>query len=56
MSLLINELNGKRLALLKEAVPTLSRVAVLVNSTNPMSALGLRETEARCRCCCVPIA
>ena len=40
-----SELNGKRLELLKEIVPKLSRVSVLGNSTNPGNAQGLRETE-----------
>jgi len=39
------ELSGKRLALLKEAVPKLSRVAVLVNPRNPIAAIQLRATE-----------
>jgi putative ABC transport system substrate-binding protein len=39
------ELSGKRLELLKEIVPRLSRVAVLGTSTNPGSAQSLRETE-----------
>ena len=43
------ELSGKRLELLKEAVPKASRVAVLWNATNPVAALQLRETEAAAR-------
>jgi putative ABC transport system substrate-binding protein len=39
------ELNGKRLELLKEIVPRLSRVAVLGTSTNPGNAQALKETE-----------
>ena len=39
------ELNGKRLELLKETVPRLSRVAVLGTSTNPGNAQALKETE-----------
>jgi putative tryptophan/tyrosine transport system substrate-binding protein len=39
------ELNGKRLELLKEIVPRLSRVAVLGISTNPGNAQALKETE-----------
>ena len=37
------ELTGKRLALLKEALPKLSRVAVLLNSSNPIFA-GQRKS------------
>ncbi len=39
------ELNGKRLELLKEIVPRLSRVAVLGTSTEPGHAQSLRETD-----------
>jgi putative ABC transport system substrate-binding protein len=40
------ELSGKRLALLKEAIPKLSRVAVLWNADNPYKAADMREVEA----------
>ena len=40
------ELSGKRLELLKEVVPNLSRVAVLFNPTNVGSPYALKETEA----------
>jgi len=40
------ELSGKRLELLKEAVPEVSRIAVLWNPANPASAPFLRETQA----------
>lgn len=40
------ELEGKRLELLKEAVPKVSRVAVLWNPTNPMNALFLKLDQA----------
>jgi ABC-type uncharacterized transport system substrate-binding protein len=39
------ELTSKRLQLLKEAVPPLSRVAVLWNPANPGNALQLKEIE-----------
>ena len=42
---LAQELSGKRLELLKEVVPKLSRVAVLGTSTNPGNAQSLKETE-----------
>jgi putative ABC transport system substrate-binding protein len=45
LSTLSPELSGKRLELLKEFVPRLSRVAVLETSTNPGNAQALRETE-----------
>jgi ABC-type uncharacterized transport system substrate-binding protein len=43
------ELSGKRLELLKEAVPKLSRVAVLSNPTNPDSGLSLKSVEVSAR-------
>ena len=39
------ELNGKRLELLKEIVPKLSRLAVIGESTYPGNAQSLKETE-----------
>jgi putative ABC transport system substrate-binding protein len=43
------ELSGKRLELLKEIVPRLSRVAVLGNSTEPSNAQSSKETELAAR-------
>jgi putative tryptophan/tyrosine transport system substrate-binding protein len=43
------ELSGKRIELLKEAVPRLSRLAVLWNPTNPTHAVALRESQATAR-------
>jgi len=43
------EILGKRLALLKEAVPHASRVASLSNPANPSHARELREVEAAAR-------
>jgi putative ABC transport system substrate-binding protein len=40
------QLSGKRLELLKELVPGLTRVALLWNPTNPTHAIFLRETQA----------
>jgi putative ABC transport system substrate-binding protein len=45
LSRLRPELSGKRLELLKEIVPKLTRVAVLGTSTLPGNAQTLRETE-----------
>ena len=45
LSNLASELNGKRLELLKEIVPKLSRVAVLGTSSAEANAESLRETE-----------
>jgi ABC-type uncharacterized transport system substrate-binding protein len=49
LSLMAPELVGKQLELLKEVVPTLSRVAVLGNPANPGNVflLGRVETVAR---------
>jgi putative ABC transport system substrate-binding protein len=43
------DLSGKRLELLKEAFPALSRVAVLWNVTDPGMVLRFREIEAAAR-------
>ena len=40
---LTTELGGKRLELLKEAVPKVARVAVLYDPANPATALELKE-------------
>ena len=45
LSTLAPELSGKRLEVLKETVPKLSRVAVLGNSTEPANIQSLREVE-----------
>ena len=49
LSALAAELSGKRLELLKQAVPGLSRVAVLWNTANPFGGALVRETEAAAR-------
>jgi putative ABC transport system substrate-binding protein len=45
LSILAPELSGKRLELLKEVVPKLSRVAVFGTSTTPDNAQSLKEAE-----------
>src|SRR5262245_11807021 len=45
LSTLAPEIGGKRLELLKETIPKLSRVAVLGTSTNPDTAQSLREVD-----------
>jgi putative ABC transport system substrate-binding protein len=39
-------MDGKRLELLKEIVPTLARVAVLLNPANPVTALHWKQVQA----------
>jgi putative tryptophan/tyrosine transport system substrate-binding protein len=46
LSALGPELSGKRLELLKEVVPGMTRVAVLWNAANPVNALVWQETQA----------
>jgi putative ABC transport system substrate-binding protein len=46
LSLMAPDLGGKRLELLKEILPGISRVAVLWNAANPYPALVFRETQA----------
>jgi putative ABC transport system substrate-binding protein len=43
------EISGKRIEILKEIVPKLSRAAVLGMSNNPGNALSLKETELAAR-------
>jgi putative tryptophan/tyrosine transport system substrate-binding protein len=45
LSTLLPEIGGKRLELLKEIIPKLSRVAVLGTSTSPTYAPAMREIE-----------
>ena len=44
-TILSAELSGKRLELLKEVIPGLSRMAVLWNGANPANALAWRQTQ-----------
>jgi len=49
LAILSRELTSKRLQLLKETVPRLSRIAVLWNPANPGDVLMLREVETACQ-------
>jgi putative ABC transport system substrate-binding protein len=49
LSQLSPELSAKRLALLKEVVPGVSRIAVLSNPTNPTNAVQIKHTRAAAR-------
>jgi putative tryptophan/tyrosine transport system substrate-binding protein len=49
ISIMGPDLVGKQLGVLKEVVPTVSRVALLRNPANPASASQLREAEAAAR-------
>ena len=44
-----NELSGKRLELLMEVIPKLSRVALLWNPANPNTVRVVQETETMAR-------
>ena len=46
---LVGELGGKRLELLKEAVPKLARVAVLYDPASPNNVLELKEVQTAAR-------
>jgi putative tryptophan/tyrosine transport system substrate-binding protein len=48
-SMLAPDLSGKRLELLREMVPGISSVAVLLNTRNPQSQFELKETETAAR-------
>jgi len=45
LSMVSPEIDAKRLALLREVLPAAQRIGVLVNSTNPISAVVQKETE-----------
>jgi ABC-type uncharacterized transport system substrate-binding protein len=49
LALLVSELHGKRLELLKEAVPKLARVAVLYDSALPANVLQLKDIQDAAR-------
>jgi putative ABC transport system substrate-binding protein len=49
LSLMMADVSGKRLELLKELVPGLARVAVLRNSTNPYPTIVFKETQDAAR-------
>jgi putative ABC transport system substrate-binding protein len=44
-SLMTNDLSGKRLGLLKEAIPNLSRVALLVDPTDPLKERNIKANQ-----------
>jgi putative tryptophan/tyrosine transport system substrate-binding protein len=46
LTVLSEELNGKRLELLKETVPNITRIAVLSNPANPTQPLEWKEIQA----------
>jgi putative ABC transport system substrate-binding protein len=49
MSLMVPDLGGKRLEILKDMLPALLRVAILWNAANPYPAVVFRETESAAR-------
>jgi putative ABC transport system substrate-binding protein len=46
LSLMVPDIAGKRLELLREILPRLARVAVLWNAANPYPAIVFKETQA----------
>jgi putative tryptophan/tyrosine transport system substrate-binding protein len=48
-TILAPDLNGKRLELIKELVPGISRIAVLANPTNPATAVDIKAAQAAAR-------
>ena len=52
---LSRELSGKRLELLKEAVPRISRVGVLWDANGPGAVIGFKEYEAAARALKIPL-
>jgi putative ABC transport system substrate-binding protein len=49
VTILAPEASGKRLELLKEMIPGVSRIAVLWNAANPVAVPELKETQAAAR-------
>ena len=49
LSLQVTDLGGKRLEILREVVPALRRLAILVNINNPATVLDMSETEIAAR-------
>ena len=54
-ALLVPGLSKKRVELLAEAVPSLSRIAVMGNPLNPAAAGGWKETEATAQLIGLPV-
>jgi putative tryptophan/tyrosine transport system substrate-binding protein len=52
---LTRELSGKRLELLKEVVPGISRVRVLGDANDPQTAIGFKEYETAARAQKIPL-
>ena len=50
LTFFIAEICAKRVELIKEAIPTLTRLAVLVNPANPFNAHGSYGHAALCEC------
>jgi putative ABC transport system substrate-binding protein len=55
LSVLVSDLSGKRVELLKEAVPKISRAAALWTPRSSESVLGLQETRDAARALSVPL-
>jgi ABC-type uncharacterized transport system substrate-binding protein len=55
LSALLPELSGKRVELLKEALPKITRVAALWSPRSSEAVIGLKETEEAARAFAVPL-
>jgi ABC-type uncharacterized transport system substrate-binding protein len=55
LSVLVSDLSGKRVELLKEAVPKISRVATLWTPRSSESVVGLKETREAAQALSVPL-
>jgi putative ABC transport system substrate-binding protein len=49
ITMFLNELSGKRLEILRELVPNISRVAFMVNPTNPRTRINARQMQTDAR-------
>jgi putative ABC transport system substrate-binding protein len=49
ITMFLNELSAKRLEMLRELVPNISRVAFMVNPTNPRTPVNARQLQAAAR-------
>ncbi len=56
LTLVVQELDGKRLQLIKETIPRLNRVALLANPTSPYYDLTVKDITAAAQSLGVPLS